>query len=176
MSFSVTAIGAAPNSIGAAQLQANAVTDVAIANGTITVNKMNPNRIAGQPGDPAQTASVAFVMAGLAIPLTPSQSGKVKITITGRIENDTGGDGGQVKIAYGVGAAPVNGAAAAGTVVGNLPGTFLSTAINQKNDFALVALVSGLVLATAIWVDLQFEAVTGGNAILTELSYVVEEI
>lgn len=173
--FSVTALGAAPNSIGPVQLQPSAVTDVAIAPGVITADKMNPNRVAGQPANPAQTASVAFIMAGLAIAITPAQSGKIRIIITGRIENDTGGDGAQVQAAYGVGAAPVNGAAAAGTIVGNLPGTFLSTAVNQKNDFALVAVVTGLVLATPIWVDLQFLAVTGGNAILTELSYTIEE-
>jgi hypothetical protein len=165
MSYSVTAIGAAPNSIGAAQL----------IDASITPAKFNPNRVSGTPANPAATASAVLVMAGLAIAFTPSSSGRVRVIITGKISNDTGGDGAEVQIAHGTGAAPVNGAAAAGVLIGNAAGPLISSANDQSNDIALVAVLTGLAIGTARWFDLQFEAVTGGNATIRDLSYVIEE-
>lgn len=133
------------------------------------------NIVAATPADPAGSSSATFVMAGLAIPLTPRQTGNLKINITGNVSNDTPTDGAQVQGAYGTGAAPVNGAAATGTTFGNVPGTLISTAANQLKEIAIVARVIGLTLNTAYWIDLQFKAVTGGIVTLSNLSYIIEE-
>ena len=56
MGFSVTAIGAAANSIGAAQLQANAVTAVKILDGAVTLSKLPDGVLTANPAGRAKLA------------------------------------------------------------------------------------------------------------------------
>jgi hypothetical protein len=132
-------------------------------------NVINP-----KPVNPAGTTSTTPVMMGLAISFTPLYSGRVKIIIAGEASNNTLNDGFTVNAAYGTGAAPANGAAAIGTVVGN---TVTSTALaaSELKPFTIIAVVTGLTVGTAIWVDLQLAAVTGGTASVSNLSVIVEE-
>jgi len=163
--YSVTALGAAPNSIGTVQLQAGAVTD----------DKITRNVVKGQPGNPALSASAVMIMAGLAIAFTPAKTGNVRVIITGEIANSgVAHDGASVVAAFGTGVAPVNGAAAAGTLLGN---RFDCTSVAgaEKFAFAIVDRVVGLVVGTAYWFDLQFLASTAGNATITDISYYIEE-
>lgn len=146
----------------------------AIADGAITVDKITPHLSSDTPSDPAATASTTAVMAGLAIAFTPTKTGNIKVKITGEISNDTVGDGSTVAAAYGTGTAPANGDAATGTAMGNTF-TFTSTAASDKGAFAIVAYVTGLTIGTAYWLDLSILAVTGGNAGITNISYIVEE-
>jgi len=126
------------------------------------------------PANPAATGSTTPVMMGLAISFTPLYSGRVKIIITGEASNNTAGDGFTVNAAYGTGAAPANGAAATGTVVGNSV-SGASAAANALFHFSIVAVVTGLTVGTPIWIDLQLAAVTGGAASISNLSVIVEE-
>ena len=127
------------------------------------------------PANPTGTTSTTAVQAGLAVPYTPSKTGIVKITITGLADNNTAADGATAQISYGTGTAPANGAAAAGTATGTLV-SVLSSAASQNQAFSLVSRVSGLVVGTAIWVDLRVGAVTGGTSSVTNLTVVIEEL
>ena len=127
------------------------------------------------PANPTGTTSTTAVMMGLAIAFTPSKTGIVKISITGLASNATAADGATAQIAYGTGTAPANGAAKTGTVEGSLL-SVLSSAAAQNQAIAMMARVSGLTVGTAIWVDLQVAAVTGGTSSVTNLTVVIEEL
>jgi len=132
-------------------------------------NVINP-----KPANPAGTTSTTPVMMGLGISFTPLYSGRVKIIIAGEASNNTASDGFSISAAYGTGAAPANGAAATGTVVGNSV-SGASAAANALLPFSIVAVITGLTVGTAIWLDMQLSAVTGGTASLSNLSVIVEE-
>lgn len=126
------------------------------------------------PANPAGTTSTTTVMAGLGVLITPQTSGRVKVFISGEVNNDTAGDGVFLQAAYGTGTPPANGSAATGTVVGKSK-LLLSSAAGQQQSFALITVVTGLTVGTQIWVDLQFQAVTGGTASVVNLMILLEE-
>jgi hypothetical protein len=127
------------------------------------------------PANPTGTTSTTGVMMGLGstIAYTPNKTGKIKITLASTGVNSTAGDGFSAKLAYGTGTAPANGAALSGTAVGN---TVAVSAGTVAEGFALIALVSGLTVNTAIWIDIQLAAVTGGTASISNIVCVVEEL
>lgn len=120
------------------------------------------------------TVTSAAKMLGLGATITPVKSTRVLVAITGIALNSTIGDGTNVQIAYGTGAAPSNGAAATGTAVGSVKHFVSSTAAGQQG-IALMWVVTGLTAGTAYWFDLQFEAVTGGTATLKDVDVVLIE-
>jgi hypothetical protein len=79
-------------------------------------------------------------------------------------KSDTGGDGWNIKIAYGTGGAPAKNAAATGTASGNTATGTGTTAILFS---CVSALITGLTVGTQVWVDLQQDSITGGNAVPT---------
>lgn len=124
---------------------------------------------------PGTNATTTVKMAGLAAAITPQVTGRVFVLVTGVVANSTIGDGVNVQLAWGTGSAPANGAAATGTVVGLVKHFVASTAAGQQG-IALGAFITGLTNGTAIWVDLQFAAVTGGTATLKDCDVVLEEL
>ena len=125
------------------------------------------------------TSTAAFVMGGLAIAFTPKMTGKVRITISGTLKNNTINDGATVQIAFGTGTAPANGAAAAGTILTNAAQLTNAIAANAEYPFCLSGIVgtaTPLTLGTAVWFDLQQAAVTGGTATAQRLQILLEEI
>jgi hypothetical protein len=127
------------------------------------------------PADPTGTTSTAGVMMGLAGAITPQYTGRALIVLTGNVANSTLMDGINVQLRYGTGSAPANGGAATGTAIGALNKT--TSAVNaQKTGVALQAIVTGLTLATAIWIDVTLAAVTGGTVTLTNVSLSALEI
>lgn len=124
---------------------------------------------------PGTNATTTVKMAGLAAAITPEVTGRVFVLVTGIVANNTIGDGVNVQLAWGTGGAPANGAAATGTTVGLVKHFIASTAAGQQG-IALGAFISGLTNGTAIWVDLQFAAVTGGTATLKDCDVVLEEL
>ena len=117
---------------------------------------------------PAATTSTTYVMAGCAISITPRVTGLVAVTFAGLVGN-TNGNGSNVKIAYAAGAAPANGAALVGTVIGNTASVLSLTGVLVQ-PFAVSGIagaVVALVLGTTYWFDLQFEATTGGTSTMT---------
>jgi len=111
-----------------------------------------------QPGNPTNITSTAFQMFGLGstLKITPLKTGKVRFTIS----FFPGGVGSTAtnnfKISYGSGAAPVNGAAASGTVIG---GTYSGGAIVSVSatptPIIRNVVVTGLSVGTAYWFDVQ---------------------
>jgi len=126
------------------------------------------------PANPTATASLVAVMAGLAGSITAQETGRVSVTISGDMANATATDGGAVQLAWGTGAAPANGAAATGTVVGG-KATGTSATAGARVPFSLTQVITGLPLGTAVWLDLQFAAVTGGSLSLADVSIAATE-
>ena len=132
------------------------------------------------PADPTGTTSTTGVMMGLgnSITITPSYSGKVMIIISGDIKNATNADGGKVQIRYGTGSPPANQAAVTGTTAGGFvnfnnanPGT-----ANIQAPWTLNAIVSGLTVGTAYWVDVDLAAITGGTISIKNVSISIVEL
>lgn len=127
------------------------------------------------PSDPGATASTTGLMMGLTGTITPTLTGRILIMISGDVQNNTISDGAKMQIRYGTGTAPTNGAALTGTAVGGLV-NFLAAAAAQRVPIALQAVVTGLSIATAYWIDVGLAAVTGGTAAVKNVSISVVEI
>jgi hypothetical protein len=112
-------------------------------------------------------------MMGLAGAITPALTGRLMITISGDIVNSTGSDGGKVQIYYGTGTAPVNGVALTGNAIGTVVRAIAGTV---TVPFSVQAIVTGLSVATAYWLDLSLAAITGGTASIADVSISVIEI
>jgi len=106
------------------------------------------------PANPTATSSATGVMMGLSASITPVLTGKVMIIISGDIDNDTNARGAVVQMRTGTGSAPANGAALTGTTQGGAVNFFQNNA-NIRSPFTLNAIVSGLTLNTAVWVDVS---------------------
>lgn len=142
-----------------------------------TPNITGLGRTSSQPGGPAGTLSTVGVMMGLAGTVTPTGSGNVLIIVSGDGFNNTAGDSLTVTLRTGTGGAPVNGAALTGTarsVAKNL-GT-QPTGGNMSMPFTLVAYVTGLALATAVWIDVAVAAVIGGTATIRDIDIQAVEL
>lgn len=127
------------------------------------------------PADPTGTTSTLGVMMGLAASLTPVVTGRMLVTVTGTILNASGiGDGANVQLRTGIGTAPANGDALTGTARGGLV-KYVSSTTAGKVPFALSAIISGLTLSVAEWIDVSLAAVTGGTAAITDLSVAAME-
>jgi hypothetical protein len=132
------------------------------------------------PVDPATTSSTVGVMMGLSASITPVLTGKIMIIISGDIDNDTGDDGAQVQMRTGTGTPPINGAALTGTTQGGLVKMSVVVSGGATNvtrvPFSLNAIVTGLTLNTAVWIDLDLAAIGGGNARVRDISISVVEL
>ena len=117
---------------------------------------------------PTGTASTTGVMMGLAGAITPAHSGNVLLIVSGTLTNGTTSDGASLQIRYGTGAAPTNGAALTGTTVGNNIAD--NNPVTSKIPFSVQAVVTGLTVGTAYWVDVGLAAVTGGTASIATVS------
>lgn len=123
-----------------------------------------PTRATAQssPSDPTGTASTIGVMMGLAGAITPTATGKILILISGDAQNTNGGDVSSMQIRYGTGTAPANAAALTGTTAGGL---VKAAGIAAKGTpFSLNAIVSGLSVGTAYWVDISLTASANTSA------------
>lgn len=140
----------------------------------------NPTVVKGateqiQPSNQTGTASATAVMMGLAGTITPVVTGRICITVSGDVFNPNIGDGATVQLSYGTGAAPANGAALAGTQVGTAV-KYVAATVAAKVPFSVTAVVTGLTLSTAYWIDLAVAATTGGTASVNEVSISAFEV
>jgi len=114
--------------------------------------------VVSAPTAPASTS--AYAMQGLAGGVTPSNSGRVLLLVSGTIVSPVGttaGLGIDLQLSYGTGSAPANAAAITGTQVGAVmaytnAGTV--TAVDVNVPFSIHAVVSSLTVATSYWFDL----------------------
>lgn len=121
------------------------------------------------PSNPTGTADTTGKMMGLAGTITPATTGKILVIISGDISNGTILDGGKVQIRMGTGTAPANGDALTGTAYGGLVRSNTAVA-GEFLPFSLNAIVSGLTLSTAYWIDVGLAAITGGTASVADIS------
>jgi len=130
------------------------------------------------PADQNGISSTTGLMVGLAGSITPAYSGKIMIIISGDIKNSTNGDGGKIQIRYGTGTAPAN----QGTVTGTAAGGFVNfnnanpSTANIQAPWSLNAIVSGLTVGTAYWVDVDLAAITGGTVSIKNVSISIVEL
>ena len=108
--------------------------------------------------------------------LTPSFSGRVRITVCGYSSSTLATNYGILNVAYGTSTAPTNGAALTGTnFYGSdlLAGAFSAT---SALPFTLVSEATGLTLSTAYWFDMAVgNGGTGGTTAVTIQSVIIEE-
>ncbi len=119
-----------------------------------------------QPGNPTGTTSATTVMMGLGTTckITPVYSTRVQITIDGDVANSGVANTAGIKLFYGTGTAPINGAASTGTQYGQQM-VMTTTAGNAQVPFSKTAYVTGLSVGVAIWIDIGLLAGAGTSSI-----------
>jgi hypothetical protein len=124
---------------------------------------------------PTLTTSATAVMMGCAGTITPLQSTRLLVTISGQMANSVAGSGAKVEFRYGTGTKPVNGAAASGTVIG-IAQEAVSVSAGQKSGFSVTGIITGLTPGTAYWLDASLLALTNGNATITGVTIAAVEV
>jgi hypothetical protein len=130
----------------------------------------------------APNSTSVFTMQGLAGAITPTKSGKIQITIGGTIQTTvtTVASGVALQISHGTSTAPTTNAALTGTQDGNTQQFTLSVAATAAADvsqpFSLTAVVTGLTLGTAYWIDLAAKALTATGAVLKTVNITAIEL
>jgi hypothetical protein len=134
---------------------------------------------AAAPTAPASTS--AFTMQGLGATITPIRTGIVLFIISGTIVSAAGtaGNGISYQISTGTGTAPVNGAALTGAQLGTVQ-TYTNqasvTAADVHEPFSIQAVVTGLSVGSAFWIDLAAKSIaTASDISLTNLSITTAE-
>jgi hypothetical protein len=116
---------------------------------------------------PTLTTSATYVMMGLGgtASITPVLAGRIKLVINGNIVA-TNGQSATAQLSYGTGTAPVNGAAVTGTQIGS---QIVQTALTGylSTPFSLTAVISGLTVGTAYWLDLALKSSSGNVSVTT---------
>jgi hypothetical protein len=127
------------------------------------------------PANPSGISSASAEMLGLAGAITPTRSGTILVMISGDATVINGATG-KLQLAYGTGSAPANAAAATGTVAGGLV-VLKNTGSSSANfPWALHAIVAGLTVGTAYWLDVQATAVASNTITPENISISVVEI
>lgn len=129
------------------------------------------------PANPTGTNNTTGLMMGLAGAFTPTRTGNCMIIISGDMTNGTASSGSKVQIRYGTGSAPANAAALTGTAVGNLVRYVgLAGSTTLEVPFTCNAVVTGLTVGTAIWLDIGLASITSGTAAIKDVSISVIEL
>lgn len=147
----------------------------------VQLGQATPATSQATPSDPTGTTNGTGLMMGLAGSITPQMSGKVMIVVSGNISATGigGGSGAKTQIRYGTGTAPTNGAALTGTAVGNMAqivNAALALIVPGNGNFTCNAVVTGLTVGTAYWIDQSLARITSGTATITGVSISVIEV
>jgi len=115
--------------------------------------------------NPTGTVSTSFVMMGLgsAAAITPKTTGRILVVATGGVFSSTASASGQgafLMLKRGTGTAPVNGAATTGTQISNTE-QYIFSGTNFVNAFATHAIVTGLTVNVAVWLDIALASLSG---------------
>jgi len=132
------------------------------------------------PANPTGTTSTSGVMMGLAGSITPARSGIIHINISGNMTNNTiTAKGASAQIRTGTGTAPANGAALTGTAQGSAV-SMLNPSDSRGGTitvpFSLNAIVTGLAVGIAVWIDINLAAITGGTASIANVNISTNEL
>lgn len=130
------------------------------------------------PTNPTGTTSTTGVMMGISGSITPTKSGTILVIVSGVTDNSNNSDGCSIQIRTGTGTAPTNGAALTGTAQGSkLQAVNTSSGSSTLQvPFTCCAVVSGLTVGTAIWIDTSLAAITAGTATILNISISAIEI
>jgi hypothetical protein len=123
----------------------------------------------------AGTANTTGLMMGLAGTITPTATGRVRISVCGDNKSAVIGNGVNTQLRTGTGAAPAVGAALTGTTRGSLA-KFVASTVAGKTRSCLIYTVTGLALSTAVWIDVGRASVGGGLATFTDVDIIADEI
>jgi hypothetical protein len=105
--------------------------------------------------------------------ITPATTGRVLVTVTGLVSNGTASHATTIQPYYGSGTPPVNQAATAGTALG-ASAVYLQLIGGSGQSFTQNAIITGLTVGTAYWVDLgAFDNV--GTSTMTAVSITLTE-
>ena len=126
-------------------------------------------------------ATTAYKLMGLAGAITPKVAGRLRVVLSGDAFSATLADGGTVVIYYGTGTAPSNGAtgvspcgttscATAGSAV-----KFVAATTAERAPFGLSAIVTGLTVGTAYWIDIGLLSSTTVTATVENISMTAQE-
>lgn len=161
-------------------LASNNLSDVTNA-ATARANLGVPSQVvSGLNLNPTSTTNTADTMMGMGgtIKITPAVSTRIKITIACQLVSDHAN--GQVfsTIRYGTGTAPTNSTTPATGTAASTRKVFLAGVANQAIPISITAVVTGLTVGTAYWIDMAIAAgnVAGAGAFLQAVDYIVEEI
>ena len=134
--------------------------------------------VQSQPADPTAITGTTEKMLGLAIAFTPRRTGRIKVHVVGNITCDTTAKTTTVAMKYGTGTAPMNDAADAGTAaISTFTRAFTALTGMVTVPFADVALISGLTIGIAYWIDYNCKTDDGAaTGRLLGLNVLVEEI
>jgi hypothetical protein len=122
--------------------------------------------------NPTGNVSTSEVHMGLGanFSITPTNSGRVFVIISGMVLNSTAaGNGVNVRGRYNTGTAPINGATASGNALGAIQHFVASTTAGQQG-FCIHGIVS-LTVGVAWWFDLSIQAVTAGGATVKDVQF-----
>lgn len=127
--------------------------------------------------NPVGTTSTTFVMMAVGGSITPTLSTRILVIMSGQIVNNTTGDGAVVRLKYGTGTAPINGAAESGTTLGSGKRlTDVTGLLAQGVPFAISGIITGATAGTPLWLDAALEAVTGGTANILNVDIIAYEL
>lgn len=138
----------------------------------------NGATLTASAGNPSATTSTTGVMMGVGstCKITPLISTRLHLEIYGFISNSTASDGAVPLLKFGTGSAPANGAAPAGSTIGNGPAVInnASTA-GLSVPFKVGGIATGLTPGTQYWLDVDLSVLTGGTATVFNLACVAYE-
>jgi hypothetical protein len=130
-----------------------------------------------QLSNPVGNISTTETSMGLGCSITPQNTGRVFIIMSGMVLNSTAaGSGVIITGRRGTGVAPVNGAISGFGSVWGAQQHFIASTTAGQQGFSLHAIVSGLPLNTTVWFDLSIVATTSGGATIKDISFNAIEI
>jgi hypothetical protein len=138
------------------------------------MNGSQASPLMSNPADPAPTSSTSMVMAGLGVLYTPSLTGRVKVTVQATIANAAADDGGEIQISFGTGTAPANDDPLAGNQAGSIAQSTSPTA-NAAYTVTAFAVMASLTVGTQYWFDLAYASTDGGDATISNITFLIEE-
>lgn len=134
-------------------------------------------QIAASPADPTGTASATGAMMGIGgtCAFTPTFSQRAYVHLEGYLNPVTSGALGTIQLRFGTGTAPSNGDTThPGTAIGK-PCKGAIASANPFFPFSVSWIVTGLTLATAIWVDAEVTSASG-TVNIASLNFIAFEI
>lgn len=118
--------------------------------------------VANPPGTTSTTGTMAGYGTATYGPFlfTPTVTGRALIIITGSVANNVASAASTISARYGTGTAPVNGAAATGTIIGTAVSR-LNQAVNAWTPFTISGAVTGMTVGTQYWIDVTVASGVG---------------